>query len=63
MNYTRPRLYLAFTRNFLQLHAIPDTRRLQKIPCENNLLCDHHVNSKNFWVSFHRFCDKFPLNY
>jgi len=33
------------TRNFPQLPVITDTRRLRKIPSENNMLRDHHVNS------------------
>ncbi|WP_294058847.1 hypothetical protein, partial [Thiolapillus sp.] len=44
MNYTRPRLFIVPTRNFLQLPVIPDTGRLQKIPCENNIRRDHHAN-------------------
>jgi len=33
------------TRDFPQLPVITDTRRLRKIPFENNMLRDHHVNS------------------
>ena len=59
MNYTRPRLSLVPTRNFLQLPVIADTGRLiapcgyQNIPCENNILREYHANSWNFRVIIH----------